>query len=449
MGEINTNRMTSGNPAGHILRFSVPLMFGNIFQQLYTLVDTVVVGKTLGVNALAALGTTEWMIFLVTGAIQGITHGFSVVIAQRFGSRDDESLRAAVSCSAALSAVFAVFFTVLAQCLIPAALRIIRVPGEVYDMALSYLRIIYAGIPASFAYHMAAAVLRALGNSRAPLKAVTIASVCNGLLDIYFVILLHRGIQGAAWATVTAEIISAVYCFLVLRRIQRQVSFRKRGFDRAIMLDELKMGLPLGLQNILTATGGLVVQSVINGFGVLFIAGYTAANKLYGLLEIPASSYGYTMSAFTGQNIGAGKTERVKKGLAAGLIICIITAMLMSGIMAGAGGKIAACFIAGSAEASAETIKIASDFLMILAVFFPLLYILYSVRGCIQGLGNSALPMASSLIQLLMRVGSALFLTRMIGEYGVFWGEILAWAGADLLLGYGFFRLMGREKGVS
>lgn len=445
---MNTNRMTSGSPAKHIFKFAIPLMLGNVFQQMYTFADTAVVGKALGVNALAALGATEWMIFLVMGAIQGITHGFSVFISQSFGSREEKKLKKSVINSYLLSGGIAVLFTVAGQIIIIPALHILNAPPEVFPMAKSYLRIIYAGIPVSVAYNMLAAVLRALGDSRTPLKAITISSVCNVLLDICFVLFFHWGILGAALATVIAEVISAGYCFLAVRKID-VLKFRadEIAFDRRVMCEELKLGVPIGLQNIITAAGGLAVQSIINGFGVLFIAGYTAANKLYGLLEIPASSYGYTMSTFSGQNAGAGRNDRIKKGLAACLVISIGTALLMSCIMLFAGENIVSCFLSGERENVLYTTYIACDFLTILAVFFPLLYILYTLRGCIQGLGNSTLPMVSSFIQLVMRLLCALFLTKILGEYGVFWGEILAWAGADILLLGGF--IAGPDLGLA
>lgn len=190
----------------------------------------------------------------------------------------------------------------------------------------------------------------------------------------------------------------------------------------------------MGLQNIITAADGVVVQLVINGFGVLFIAGFTAANKLYGLLEIAASSYGYAVASYTGQNMGAGLIQRIRKGLKEASILGVITAYVMSFIMLVFGKKILTCFVTGSASVVEETIAIGYEFLIILAIFFPLLYLLYIIRSCIQGMGNTVLPMISSMVQLVMRVSCALFLTKVIGQKGVFFGEIFAWIGADLLL---------------
>lgn len=431
--------MTAGSPVKHILRFSLPLMAGNIFQQLYTLADTAVVGNAIGIHALAALGTTEWLIFFINGAIMGITHGFSVVIAGYFGKQEDGKVKAAVINAALLSAAFALLFTILGQCLAALALQMLHVPEEAYSMAECYLHVIYGGIPVSFLYHMMAAVLRAFGNSKAPLWAVAISSAGNVVLDILFVCVFGWGIFGAAMATVLAEAVSVLYCMKMLKQIELlQMTRGDFRIDRHMMARELRMGLPLGIQNMVTAAGGLGVQSVINSFGVLFMAGYTAANKLYGLLEIPASTYGYTMSMFSAQNIGAGETDRAKRGLCSGLAISVVTAFMMSLIMKTGGNTIILCFINGGGENVAAVSKTAVDFLAVLAVFFPMLYILYTIRGFMQGAGFSVLPMASGFVQLAMRLSCAVFLTKIIGGYGVFWGEALAWIGADLLLFSGY-----------
>lgn len=201
-----------------------------------------------------------------------------------------------------------------------------------------------------------------------------------------------------------------------------------------MFMEQIKLGIPMGFQNVITAVGGLMVQSAVNGFGILFIAGYTAANKLYGLLEIAASSYGYGISTYTAQNIGAGKKERVRAGLASALKIGCITAALMSLIMVIGGKQILGLFIKAEQGTAEAALSAGYHFLCVLAVFFPFLYILYILRACIQGMGNSVIPMLSSLIQVFMRIVCALWLTRIIGNTGVYWGEVAAWLGADVFL---------------
>ena len=442
--------MTQGSPGRLILSFALPLMLGNVFQQLYTFVDTLVVGQALGVNALAALGASEWLTFLMFGSVQGLTQGFSVILSQKFGAGQEGELRRAVFQSALLSCVAAVFFTGLGQAALPVILTWLGTPEEIRGLTLLYLRFIYAGIPAAILYNTAAAILRAMGDSRTPLRAMTASSLCNIVLDVLFVWGLGWGIPGAAGATVIAQLLSGAYCLAGIRRIPGlRLRWEDCRADRELIIQELRLGLPLCLQNMITSFGGLVVQSVINGFGVLFIAGYTAANKLYGLLEIAASSYGYAMSSYSGQNMGAGKRERIGAGLRAANLIGTATAYLMSAVMILFGKQILSCFLSGDVATVEAALAIGFRFLCVLAIFFPLLYILYITRACVQGMGDGVFPMLSSAAQLIMRVGCALLLTRLIGESGVFFGEVMAWAGADLLLGGRDFYLERKAAGAA
>ena len=444
---MQTKDMTSGSPAGLILRFALPLMLGNVFQQFYTFVDTMVVGQALGVKALAALGAAEWLTFLMFGLVQGLVQGFSLVMARQFGAGDEKGLKKAVAGAVWLSLGAAFLFTALGQLMLRPVLLLLRTPAEIIDLTLIYLRILYASLPVAFAYNMLAALLRALGNSKTPLQAMTLSSFCNIALDLLFVFGFGWGIQGAAAATVLAQILAACFCCVKLRGSGLFSLGNKEYYpDREVIREQLKLGLPMGLQNMITAMGGLIVQSVINGFGVLFIAGYTAANKLYGLLEIAASSYGYAMSTYSGQNMGAARYDRIGKGLRAANLIGAATALLMSAIMVFLGKPVLGCFLTGDSVTVEGAMRIGYHFLLVLAFFFPFLYILYVTRSCIQGMGNSLLPMISSIFQLVMRTGCALLLPALIGESGVFYGEVCAWLGADLLLAFSYFYCMRKFR---
>ncbi len=444
---MQTKDMTTGSPAGLILRFALPLMLGNVFQQFYTFVDTMVVGQALGVKALAALGAAEWLTFLMFGLVQGLVQGFSLVMARQFGAGDDKGLKKAVAGAVWLSLGAAVLFTALGQLMLRTVLLLLRTPAEIIDLTLIYLRILYASLPVAFAYNLLAALLRALGNSKTPLQAMTLSSFCNIALDLLFVFGFGWGIQGAAAATVLAQLLAACFCFVKLRGSGLFSLGNKEYYpDRDVIKEQLKLGLPMGLQNMITAMGGLIVQSVINGFGVLFIAGYTAANKLYGLLEIAASSYGYAMSTYSGQNMGAARYDRIGKGLRAANLIGAATALLMSAIMVFFGKPVLGCFLTGDSVTVEGAMRIGYHFLLVLALFFPFLYILYVTRSCIQGMGNSLLPMISSIVQLVMRTGCALLLPALIGESGVFYGEVCAWLGADLLLAFSYFYCMKKLR---
>lgn len=435
-GTGKTMDMTVGRPAALLLRFSIPLILGNLFQQLYTFVDTVIVGQKLGVSALAALGAAEWLSFMMFGFIQGLTQGFSIGISQNFGEGKKNLVQQGIFQAFWAATGAAVIVTVIGQGMLAPVLKLLRTPEELFGMSCLYLKILYFGVPISFAYNMLAAILRAFGNSRAPLIAVLTASFANIFLDIVFVMGFGMGIRGAAYGTLLSQLCAVLCCMAALRRIeQAKVESGNRKINGRMLAEQVKLGVPMGLQNIITAVGGLAVQSVVNGFGMLFLAGYTAANRLYGLLETAASSYGYAISTYTAQNIGAGKKARVRSGILAALLVGATTAYLMSFIMVAWGRPILGLFIVDSQVEAEAALRIGYRFLCILAVFFPLLYVLYILRSCIQGMGNSTMPMLSSLIQAAMRILCAVVLTKYIGNTGVFWGEVMAWLGADMFLG--------------
>lgn len=445
MKEI-TKDMTAGRPGKLIFDFALSLMLGNVFQQLYTFADTVIVGRYLGVNALAALGATERLVYMMFGCIQGITQGFSIGISQKFGSRDYGDMRNRIACSFYLGAVAAVLLTLTGVSLCLPVLRLLNTPENILYPAKSYLRILYLGVPVSMLYNLLAAVLRAVGDGRTPLKAVTIASLVNIGLDILFVVVFKTGIGGAAYATVLAQMLSVLYCLFVMAkvdiiRLRREDFCRKAGEAGTL----LKLGMPMGFQNIITGLGGVMVQRVINGFGVVFLVGFTAARKLYGLLETAAVSYGYAAAAYTGQNMGAGLIDRIRKGLREAAVLGCVTAYAMSFIMVVFGKVILESFVTGGESVVNKAVQVGCRFLLILAVFFPLLYFLYIIRSCVQGMGNTFWPVVSSMVQLAMRLACAVWLTRIIGESGVFWGEIFAWIGAILLLAV-VYRKMVKKK---
>lgn len=427
--------MTRGNPFVLLSGFAFSLLIGNVFQQLYTFVDTMIVGKYLGVTALAALGATEWLVFVMFGCVQGITQGFSISMAKRFGSHDEEELKKDMGGSLLLCLGLSIVFTVTGVILCKPVLARLHTPPDMIGMAQIYLRTLYGGVCISFCYNILAAFLRAAGDSRTPLIAVSLAAVCNIVLDFLFVVILHLGVFGAAFATLLSQMLSAVCCLWAVRTggfaLPGREDFRIRP-ERLCKL--LGLGLPMGLQNVITGLGGVAVQSVINSFGTIFVAGFTAANKLYGLLETAAVSYSYAVVSYTGQNAGAGDYERVRKGLGAACVLGVVTSLFMSFVMITFGDPILRCFLSGEEKVLMQTLEIGCSFLRILAGFFWLLYLLYIVRACVQGMGNTVLPMCSSFLQLFMRVGCAFFLTKRIGQTGVFWGEISAWLLADVFL---------------
>lgn len=431
----NIKNMTQGKPGALILAFAVPLMAGNIFQQLYTVVDTMVVGKFLGVQALAALGAADWLNWMMLGIIQGLTQGFSIKMAQEFGAQNHRLLKKVIGNSGILSVVFSLALTVLGQLLAKPVLVLLQTPEEILSSTLLYIRIMFLGIPVVMMYNFLASILRSMGDSKAPLHAMIIASLTNIVLDILFVFYFHWGIAGAAIATLIAQMISSVFCLYKIRRIEI-VSMTREDFqmERGLAAGLVHLGLPMAFQNAIIAIGGMIVQSVVNGFGVIFIAGFTATNKLYGLLEIAATSYGYAMVTYTGQNLGAGKLKRIRSGVKAALAVAMVTSVVIAGAMIVTGQWILGCFISGTPEQVEQAMKIAYFYLVLMSICLPVLYYLHVIRSAIQGMGDTFLPMLSGIAEFVMRTLTALFLPLLVGETGIFFAEIMAWAGADVVL---------------
>ena len=444
---VSAKSMTSGSPFRILLSFALPLMAGNVFQQLYTMVDSMVVGKVLGLSALAAVGNGEWLNWLVLSMIQGFTQGFSIRLAQDFGANDTESLKNTYAVSRRLSAFCTVGLLLFAFLTLRPILTLLKTPSEIFPMSVSYLSVIFAGIPIVMAYNFYASVLRALGDSKTPLRAMAAASACNVALDLLFVIVFHWGIAGAAAATLIGQTLSALVCRRALRKFQMLREAKSEAGDfRNTAAALLRLATPFVFQNTIIAVGGLVVQFVINGYGVLYIAGFTATNKLYGILEMAATSYGFALTTYVGQNYGAGEIPRIGKGVHTGAVMGIVTAGLIGLAMLLVGKHIVGAFISGPPEDAAASLEIAYHYLSVMAAFLPILYILHIYRSSLQGLGNTVMPMVSGAVELVMRVGTVFLLPRLVGSEGLFWAEVLAWVGADVVLLLSYYIQISKIK---
>lgn len=440
--------MTSGSPARLIIIFALPLMAGSVFQQLYTVIDTMVVGQALGVSALAALGATDWLNWLFTGLIQGFAQGFSIQMSQEFGSGNYKRLRKTIFNSLVLSVICSLLVLAASQACAKPVLALLNTPDDIINSSLLYLRIIFLGMPIIMAYNLSASILRSLGDSKTPLQAMIAASVTNIILDLIFVLLFHWGIAGAAIATLLAQLLSSVYCFYFIKRIEILKSSR----DELIMEKDLSsrlllLSFPIAFQNTVIFIGGMIVQSVVNSFGVIFIAGFTATNKLYGILESAAISYGYSMSTYAGQNLGAGDLKRIRKGVRSALLIALITSITIAAFTLLLGKNILMWFLSGDPAQTTAALQIAYHYLTIMGLFLPTLYLLYIIRSTLQGTGDTFMPFISGIAEFAMRVSAALILPRFFGQEGIFYAEILAWIGADvILLGSYFFHVSMWQK---
>ena len=432
--------MTEGRPLRLIISFALPLMVGNIFQQLYTVVDTMVVGKALGVDALAALGATDWLYWMLLGMIQGVAQGFGILMAREFGAKQFENLRSAVGSSTSLALLSALLFLIAGQTVARPLLVLLNTPAEILDWSVLYLRIMFLGIPIVMAYNLLATILRSLGDGKTPLYAMILAAITNIVLDLLFVLVFHWGIPGAAIATLIAQGISSIYCLAKIRKIPFMRLQKSHFVLKASTAGRLlSLGSPMAAQNAIIAIGGMIITAVVNGYGVAFIGGYTAANKLYGVLEIAATSYGYAMITYVGQNLGAGKIDRIKTGMRCATAVALATSALIAAVMLLCGRHIVGAFISGSPEDVAAATAVGFTYLAIMSICLPVLYILHVTRSAVQGMGDTVLPMVSGIAEFIMRTGGVLLLPALLGENGIFIAEVSAWLGADLILVPSYF----------
>lgn len=439
--------MTQGKPAKLLLSFALPLMIGGVFQQMYTIMDTAIVGRGVGVSALAALGTVEWLSWMMVGMSQGFSQGFGVPMAQRFGEKNPEGLKQAIAIASILSFLIAVVCVIAGELLVPFFLMVLHVPAELCPMAESYIRIIFAGIPAVIFYNLCSSILRAVGDSRTPLVAMIFAAVTNIVLDFVTVFLLKWGIAGAAGATVFSQLLSGLICFRTVNRSpETRITFKGVRLELPEMGRIMAIGFPAAMQNLIIAIGGIIVQSICDRFSLSFIAGYTATSRLYGLLEIAAINYGYAVTTYTGQNYGANQLDRIKKGVNTAMVISVSTSLLIMSIMIPFGRAITMLFISTEVpELAAAAGDTAYLCLVCMCAFLPILYLLYVYRCAAQGMGDTVFPMVSGIIEFVMRVGVALVVGWTGYSSGLIGAEVAAWIGATAFLAFNYYRLLHKE----
>ena len=427
--------MTEGSPAKLILSFSLPLMAANLGQQLYMIVDTMIVGKGVGVEALASVGATDWSYWLALWVIQAMTQGFAISISQHFGEGNQSRIKKTVAMSIWLCLGIGVVLTVSGLVFAQFLLRILQTPDPIFQGALSYLMILYAGILVVMAYNMAAAILRSLGDGKTPLIAVVIAAITNILLDLLFVLVFRWGVAGAAFATVLAQLLAFIYCLLVMRKIDLLKMERKDWKpESSIIKRQCGLGIPLALQHVLIAIGGMILQSSINRHGFVFIAGFTATNKIYGLLESSAISLGYAVTTYTAQNYGAGRYDRIRNGLKSSVLIAAAMSVCVSAAMIAGGRAVLGLFIDSTSSSAAEVLEISYHYLFIMSCLLSSLYLLYAFRNTLQGLGNTVAPFLSGVMEFFARVSVAVYFSRLWGTEAIFFAEPCAWAAATLVL---------------
>lgn len=425
--------MTKGSPTKLLLYFSIPLLIGNVFQQLYNMMDTIIVGRILGINALAAVGSTGSLSFLVLGFVWGLTGGFAVISAQKYGARDYDGLRRAVTTSIRLSLILSILLTALSVAITRPLLQLMNTPDDIIDDAYTYIIVIFAGIIATFAYNMISCILRALGDSKTPLYFLIVSSVLNIVLDIIFIVCFHLGVAGAAYATVISQAVAALLCFFYTAKKYPILRLTKKdwAFSKELTIKHLQLGLPMAFQFSITAIGTVVLQGALNLFGPAKIAAYTAACKVEQLVTQPASSFGVTMANYSGQNLGAGEYDRIRDGVKKCCYLTIAFAVGAAAIVLLFGEPLTRLFVSrDNAEMLTEVLSSAKQYLMIVAFPFPILHLIFVFRNALQGIGRSFMPLMAGVFELIVRVVAAFTLPQIIGFAGVCLAGPLAWVSA-------------------
>ena len=442
----NLKDMTTGSTAKLITLFALPMMLGNIFQQMYTMTDALIVGQFAGADALGAIGVCDWLSWLVFGVISGLTQGFSILVAQRFGSGDMRALRRAVSTIIFLSLATIVVFTAVGVAAVTPMLRMINTHESFFAMSQQYLYILYGGIAVTTAYNMLSCLLRALGNSRVPLIAMIVAAITNIGLDLLFVIVFKWSVMGAAIATVIAQGAAAFICLIaVMRTNALRITREELIFDKADAKHLLGLAAPMAFQNIIICIGGVALQAVINSLGTAYVSGFTATNKMYGLLEAAAISYGYAVNTFVGQNLGARKFDRIRRGTHIGALIGLAISAVITVAFLFLDRLVLSLFI--NSEADPMILEVATIYLNFMTWPLFILYMLHIYRSALQGMGDTVIPMISGVAECVMRVGCAWILTAVIGASGIYYAEPAAWlAAAILLVAAYYYRAARLEK---
>ena len=432
--------MTVGSPAKHILRFAIPLILTNVGQQLYMIADAAIVGRGVGVKAFAAVGATDWSYWMILWTVGGLTQGFSTFVARAFGEKNHREMNRFIATSVVLCVLIGGSLTVLGLSAARPLLRLLHTPADILPGATAYLMTMVGGTLAVMGYNMAAAILRALGDGRTPLNAMIIAALLNIALDCLFVFVLDWGIVGAAAASVLAQLVSFLYCSASILKID-MVKLDREAWkpDPDKIKSMLLFGLPIALQYVVITLGGMILQSSVNLQGSIFIAGYTATNKLYSFLQCFAMSFGVAACTFIAQNYGAGRFDRVRQGVVDSVKIVTITAVIMTTISLVTRWQILRVFLDVEEAGGTEALAVAVRYLTIMSLFFVIQHILHVFRNVLQALGVAVWFMASGVAEFVARLFLSKVAIHYMGTDALFIAEPASWLGAMLCVFLPYF----------
>lgn len=425
--------MTEGSTFIHIISFALPMFLGYLFQQFYSMVDTIIVGKFLGVHALAGVGSTGAISFMIIGFCTGICSGFSIPVAQAFGAGNRHSLRKYFAMSIWLTLFFSVFLTFFVCLFTADILRAMNTQQDIFRFAYDYIFIVFAGIPATLLYNLSSSVIRSLGDSKTPVYFLLLSSLLNIVLDLYTIAVLKMGVEGAALATVFSQLVSGILCtaymfkrFEIIRIGRRDMTLSIGHMKRLIL-----MGLPMGLQYTITAVGNVILQASVNGLGYAAVAATTAGSKIRLFFCTPYDALGGTMATFSGQNVGAKKPDRVKKGLREATLLGFGYSVIGLALMFIFGNSLCLMFLD---PGETEIIEMAEFFLIADAAFGFFLTVVNTYRFSIQGMGYSGLAMLAGIMEMIGRSAVAFLAVPVFGFYAACFAAPLAWVLADMFL---------------
>ena len=425
--------MTNGSPSKHILGFAVPMLFGMLFQQFYNLVDTIIVGKTLGVEALAGVGATGSINFMIIGFCMGVCNGFVIPVAQCFGAKKPADLRKYVFNGYICSIVFAIVLTLASVIFCRRILIIMNTPADIIDHAYNYIVVIFIGIPTVFLYNMVSGVIRSLGDSKTPVVFLVLSSIINVVLDFFLILVCKMGVAGAGWATVTSQLISGLTCLIYMYKKYDILKGDKseRILDRRFITNLCMNGVPMGLQYSITAIGSTILQAAVNTLGSTYVAAMTAGSKMFNFTCCPFDALGSTMATYAGQNVGAAKIKRLGQGVRSAMIIGSIYSVLSLVALYFTTDYIALLFVNAS---ETTIIALTRQFILASACFYIPLTGVNVVRFCIQGMGFSVFAISAGILEMIGRAFAAIILIPSIGFMGACLASPIAWIAADAFL---------------
>ena len=445
MSSNNVNDMTVGSPMRAIFRFAVPLILGYILQQMYLIIDTVIVGRWIGVNALAAIGASTSIMFLIMGFCNGSCAGFAIPVAQAFGAKDFRKMRTYVSNSYRIAITFAVVITLLSCLFCKKILHLVNTPLEVFDDAYIFLMLQFAAIPFTIGYNLLAGQIRALGNSKQPFYFLITASVVNILLDVLLILILGLGVEGAGIATLLSQAFSVCLCIRFIKK-KMQILIpqgEERDFDNKKISILLNNGVPMGLQFSITGIGIIMLQSANNALGITCVAAFIAAMRIKYLFTCVFENIGVAMATYCGQNLGAKKMERISQGVRAAIKMMLIFFVFSFIVITPFADDMMTLFVD---KGEAEVVTYAAEFMRIACYFYPCLGLLTIFRYSIQGLGYSNLSMMSGVMEMIARCSVSLWLVPAFMWTGVCYGDPVAWVMADMFLLPAFWWLFKHLK---